>query len=417
MKKFALFLICSLFASGMAVAQKGVVDAAEKEIKGFTPNFVNARNNLKPALTNPETKDDARTWFIAGKTEFGYYDQLLGKKQLKQPVNDIEMGNALLDGYNYFMTALPLDSVKEKDKNGNVKLEKDGRPKVKTKYSKDIIGLIAGHFNDFTNVASSFYDAKEYNKAYDAWEIFTTLPKNNMLGKLTPEVADTIIGQIQFFQGIAAWQGGDLKKAVNAFAKARKSGYVKKEAFDYALSFYAGLGDNDGIIAVAKEAFPIFGSEDPQYISIMINDMINNQKFDEATALLDKAIEANPNNAEFYDVKGTLYENKGDMDSAIKFFKQAIEINPEYSKAQFNVGRYYYNLAVKKNEALDKNLSAQAFQKVFENELKPLYLQALPHIEKAYKLDSENSEIKHALRNLYYLLGDEQKLNEIEKGY
>lgn len=415
MKKLSLFLTCALLASSGAFAQKNVVESVGKKISDYNADFKAARTELQPALTNSETKDQAQTWFVAGKTEFGQYDQLLGKKQLKQAVDNIEMGNALMNGYNYFVKALKLDSVPEMDKNGTPKLDKNGNKKYKTKYSKDIINAISGHFNDFSNVASDYYDKKEFKKAYEAWNVFTSLPKNGMLGKNAPVVPDSVIGQVQFFQGIAAWQGGDNKIAVESFNKAKKNGYTKKEVYDYALSNYVALNDNDGIVATAKEAFPLYGTQDSQYISILINDFINKKQYEEAKGLLDKAIEKNPNNAEFYDVKGTLYENQNDPENALKYFMKAIELKPDYAKGQYDVGRYYYNQAVKMNEKTDKNLTASQLKRAFEANVKPLYNKALPYMKKAYELDTENKEVKHALRNIYYLLGMEAELNALEQ--
>ena len=65
MKKLGLLLVGTLLLSGNAFAQKSVVDAVNKEIGGYQPNFASAREKIKPAFTNPETKDDARTWFVA----------------------------------------------------------------------------------------------------------------------------------------------------------------------------------------------------------------------------------------------------------------------------------------------------------------------------------------------------------------
>ncbi len=412
MKKISLFLVCSLIALG-AVAQQNVVDAVNKDISGFTPDYKAAREKLKPALSNDQTKDDARTWFVAGKTEFGLYDNLLGKMQLKQDVNNIEMGNALLDGYSYFLTALPLDSVAEKQKDGSLKLDKKGNPKIKTKYSKDILNLISGHFNDFQTVGNFFYDAKNFGKAYEAWDIYTSLPKAAFLGKQAPVLPDTIVGLMNFYKGIAAWQNEEPGKAVKAFADARKMGYTKKEAFDYAMSCYVNLKDNDAIVAIATEAFPLYGSQDPQYISIMINDLINKGNYAGANELLDKAISGDPQNAEFYNVKGTLYENQKDLDNAIIQYKKAIELNPEYPKGLFDVGRYYYNIAIAKRDEINE-LKGAAYQKALNEVLNPLYRDALPYLEKAYQLDPSNVDAKNALKNIYYFLGDADKLNAIE---
>lgn len=413
MKKVSLFFVSSLLAL-TAMGQKNLVDAVSKDISGFTPDFKAAREKLKPAFTNPESEKDARTYFVAGKLEFGLYDNLLGKKQIKQEVNDQEMANALLNGYNFMMKALPLDSIVDMDKNGQPKLDKNGKTKVKTKFSKDIAGAISGHHNDFNIAGGLFYDGKDYGKAYEAWKIFSELPKAEYLGKLAPQIADTIIGQTQFYEGISAWQNKEEKKAVEAFAKARKNGYQKKEAFDYAMACYSALKDNDGIIALAKEAFPIYGNVDTQYISILINDYINKSQYKEANDLLDKAIKDNPKNAEFYNVKGSLYENQKDSETAFTYYQKAIEINPDYAKGQFDVGRYYFNKAVKMRDEINK-LKGAAYQKAITEQLNPLYKQALPYLEKAYKLDSENLDAKNALKNIYYFLGDETKLNALDK--
>ena len=36
------------------------------------------------------------------------------------------------------------------------------------------------------------------------------------------------------------------------------------------------------------------------------------------------------------------------------------------------------------------------------------------NLEKAYELDNTNQDVKNALRNIYYMLGNEYKLNAIE---
>lgn len=416
MKKLGLLLVGTLLLSGNAFAQKSVVDAVNKEIGGYQPNFASAREKIKPAFTNPETKDDARTWYVAGKTEFGAYDNLLGKLQLRQEVNKLDMANAMLDGYKYFMTALPLDSVVELNKDGSPKLDKKGNKKIKTKYSKDIVSLIVGHHNDFNVAGSYFYDAKEYGKAYEAWGVYCDFAESPMAKANKLVVADTIVGETRFYQAIAAWQGENFKAAIEAFAKARAKGYVKKEAFDYAMACAASDQNNEAIIAIAREAYPLYGKQDTQYISIMINDLINNSKFAEATALLDEAIAANPTNAEFYDVKGSLFENQGEPDKALEFFLKSIELNPDYAKGHFDVGRYYYNKALEARKKAN-DLKGNEYQNAIEDNVKPLYLQALPHLEKAYEKADDiadfKNDVRHALQNIYYFLGDEDKLNSL----
>ena len=417
MKKLILILSCAILSTSAVFAQKSALSQAKKDINGtLPPNYKSARNAINGALTNAETKDNVETWYLAGKIEYTAYDQMLGENQIKPGASsDIDMANAIYNGNKYFEKALPLDSVLEVDnKTGQPKLDKAGNKKYKTKYSKEIKALLYGHLNDLSVAGSTFYDEKDYAKSQELWKKFVDLSIEGKGVKDVIQIPDSIIGQLSHYRGVAGYMNQNYADAIEAFELARKYDYDVKDTYDYALVCYSNLQDNDGIIKTAKLAFPKFGKEDSQYVSILINDYINNDKLDEAITMLDEAIAANPDKAEFYDVKGTICEQRNDMDNAIANFKKSIEIDPTYAKGQFNVGRYYYNIAVKKNDEAASDLTTRQLKEYFENEVKPYYEQALPYMEKAYLYDSENGDIKHALTNLYYQLGDEQKLKEIE---
>jgi hypothetical protein len=44
----------------------------------------------------------------------------------------------------------------------------------------------------------------------------------------------------------------------------------------------------------------------------------------------------------------------------------------------------------------------------------PIYREALPYLEKSYELNPNNEELVNALRDIYYKLGEAQKLQAIE---
>ena len=72
MKKTTLTVVL-LLSIICAFGQKKAVNRAFSEAKMEKPNFQEARDNIKGALTNPETKDDAKTWYktlILKKTMF-----------------------------------------------------------------------------------------------------------------------------------------------------------------------------------------------------------------------------------------------------------------------------------------------------------------------------------------------------------
>ena len=90
--------------------------------------------------------------------------------QLGKDADKELMATSLMTAFNDFKVALPLDSVKQTNKDGSFKLDKKtGLPKIKTEYSKDIAGILVGHHVDFNRVGSDLYNLKKYKEAYDAW--------------------------------------------------------------------------------------------------------------------------------------------------------------------------------------------------------------------------------------------------------
>ena len=189
MKKLCILAVGLLSVTAVS-AQKNLVNEVEGKSKGFNADFEAARKELAPALTNPESKEDARTWFVAGNIEFGdYMNQKLQKAAANiDKYNDVKMSVALINGYNNFMTAFPLDTVPEIDKKtGQPKLQKDGSVKVKTKYSKDMVKKILEFQDDFASAGEVLYYAKDFKNAYNAWDIYVGLPNNKSLGNKAPK--------------------------------------------------------------------------------------------------------------------------------------------------------------------------------------------------------------------------------------
>ena len=416
MKRKSILTLCAIVSLG-AFAQQTIVKDVEKAIGGLNPDLnalVAAANNIKPALTNDETKGDAKTWYVAGKANFAIYDKQQTAMMMKQPIDTVLMGNSMVEGYKYFMTVLPLDSVKQLEKDGSYKLEKDGSVKVKTKYSKEIVNTLVTRHEDFNRAGGLLYDAKHFAEAAEAWGIYANLPYSGLADRSKFVVADTILGLTAYYQGIALWQAGNPKDAVGAFANARKLGYKHKEAYDYALNCAAQAQDNAAIVAIAEEALQVFGGKDIQYMNILINDKLNREEFDSAENLINSALQIDANNAELLNLKGLIVENKGDEDAALVEFKKAIEIDNTLAQGYFNAGRIIMKKVVAQQKAME-TMNRSDYAKAKEEVLIPLLKEALPYMERAYQLDDSNANAKRILSNIYYQLGDEEALQALDK--
>ncbi len=401
MKKIILLglgLTCGL----SAIAQLTVVKDAEKAMKAKQP-MAKVVEIITPAFTNPETQGEANTWYIPGKAAFNEYDNLLGLETFgKLPEGgDLTMGKNLIEGFGYMMKALPLDSVT------------DAKGKIKTKYSKDIISTLVGHYNDFNNKAIKLYELQDYDGAYKSWGIYLDMSADPVKFKGINVPGDTLLSEIAYNQALAAYQNKDLQSSLASFTRSIDLGYTKKHIFDYALSVANELADSAMMVKIAKQALPLYGSEDPTYIRFIINDFI--VKKDNANALkaIEEAIVTDPNNAEYYVIKGVIYDTQDMRTEAKAAYTEALGVNPDNASANYYFGRALYNDAY---DAQDKGPSdVSQMDAYFNNNVRPLLVESATYLEKANELDPDNPDPLKLLENVYYSLNDEAKLSDVQK--
>ena len=108
MKK-VLFTLALCVAATASFAQKKAVSEAQSIAKGQNPDFSEARTLIKGALENAETKDDAKTWFVAGQIEDQQFSNERTKQVLGQQPNEPVMYDALYAILPYFEKAVVLD--------------------------------------------------------------------------------------------------------------------------------------------------------------------------------------------------------------------------------------------------------------------------------------------------------------------
>jgi tetratricopeptide (TPR) repeat protein len=78
-----------------------------------------------------------------------------------------------------------------------------------------------------------------------------------------------------------------------------------------------------------------------RFVSSMINDFAG--RYDQARADLQRAIEIEPINGDFWRQLGTVYEHNNQLNEAVVAFQQAIELQPNYYKNYGALANFYYN--------------------------------------------------------------------------
>ena len=393
MKKIT-FLGISLTCALTAFGQMQVVKDAERAMKSAPEKYPQNIEALKPAMTNPETAEQAYTWFVAGKGAFDFFDKEVDKKAL---------GHSLIDGYGYFQKALPLDTVV------------DAKGKTKTKYSKDMVKMIVGHYNDFSNAALYLWEVEDYAGAVEAWDLFVENRNNPVLVKNGLKAQpDSIYGEILFNMGIGNSLLQNNEGALKNFKDAISMGYTKKNAFDYAISAASSMNNAAEMAAIAEQAYPIYGAEDSRYIGYIINNYLDKKDFAVADAMIDKYLAADPDNAQLYFVKGVVLETENKNAEAKEAYKKAVELDPKNANALFRIGYTLYQEACAIDEQEGGGLNNEEYKKLRETRIDPLFREASKYIEESYKLDDQNSDARSVLRSIYYNLNDEENLKRVE---
>lgn len=396
MKKIILFSAIAMTAL-VASAQETVVKDAEKAMKSGK-SFEEVSALIQPATQDASTSGLAITYYIPGKTAFKDYDDMLGKRQFgmykqddpKTPEVFHTMAKDLIGGYDYFIKALSLDTVV------------DAKGKTKTKYSKEIVGLLKGHYPDYSTAGLDCWNVKDFENAYRAWEIYLEIPNIPALAKDLKVPADSVLAEVMYNQAIAAWQMNDFAKATQAFKRAAENGYSKDQLFQYGAAVASAAKDLDGLKYFAMKGSELYPEND-EYINLLINYYLGAEKYDEALTFISEAIQKRPENAQYHALQGIIYDNKNNLEEAMKCYEKALQLNPENP-----IANLYYGLAQNtKAGALGDSYNGNNYDNYKQTTLVPILKDAAAHLEKAYELDKNiRSEALKVLELVYYNLDD-----------
>ena len=365
-----LFGAAIMFAFGASAQMSLVKDLAKKAASENPMELANVLMQIQPALENAESAGDVLTWYTAGKAAFGLYDQLYKLKLLGQPVEDEMMNEALSAGFEFYQQALPLDSIVEVDKKtGAPKLNSDGTKKVKTKYSKEIIGALTSHMGDIANAGNVYLQNSDWANAATAFGNYADLARSAFAIANGVAAPDSTLSQVRFFQGYSQYQIQDFVNAYDSFTKARKLGYTDNNIVEFQTSSLAN----------------------------MVQGMLDNNEFEKANDFIDNALKGDPMNGTLHDIKGFTTELQQGVDAALPFYRKAAEVDPTYANAFFDVGRCLYLQAQK---IIDDNPNAT--NKELVPKIKPIYDEAIPFLEKAIKLNPDESKAKNVLDDILY---------------
>ena len=404
MKRVLLTIALCVAASSVSFAQKKAVKEARSIAKSSNADFNEARTLIKGALENAETKDQAETWYVAGFIENQQYDAERTKQILGQQPNEPVMYDALFSILPYFEKAYELDQ------------QPNEKGKVKPKYTKDIKSILSANHIGLFNGGAYYFDQKDYKKAYEFLNQYLDITELPMFEGTQTATKDSTFMTVQFYAAVAATQIGDSKIAISALERAKDTPYRQYDVYQYLCYEYEQAKDTVNLEKTLMEGSQVF-PDSTYYLNSLINLYVATNRNDQALESLNTAIAKAANDTELenlYSVMGYVYERGlEDYANAEKYYKMALEKNPESTEANSNLGRVYYNQGVNKQGEANMINDSKQYQEEL-NKAKDLFKQALPYYEKAHKANPSEMQYMIALRGIYYNLNMGPELEAIE---
>ena len=399
--KQVLLIIGLCLATIATFAQKASVTGAERIAKNARGDFNEARNLIKGAMTHAETKDDPKTWFIAGQIEDAQFNAENTKQILGQKPNEPVMYEALGNALPYYIKAYELDQ------------RPDDKGKIKPKYDKNIKGILGANHIYYINGGGYWLNERDYQKSFDFFEQYIDIANLPFMAGTKTAVRDSNYMMVQYYAGMVSTQLGNPDLAIKTLNRAKEPPYNLNDVLQWLYGEYEQLRDTVNIEKTLEEGYTFF-PDSSFYLFSLINVYISSDRNQKAVDMLDIAIAKNPSNSQLYQALGSVYDRGfEDNNKAEENYKKALELDPENAGNQFNLGRIYYNQGVVKlnevNLITDANLYNQERAAV-----KAFFQKALPYFEKAHQLMPEEAEYMVGLRGIYYNLDMDKEFNEID---
>jgi len=443
MKKISILTLALIPVFG--IAQKSKVQTAwrslndyETTVKDGKPDLVylnKAKEAIDLALASEETKNQAKTHAYKARISYAFYQYNLAQelKKLEATTPDkneramLAYGNTSLTDFE--SAAEELNKIQELDPK-YMETIKEGLTKGTAMLGEDDVKLVGVAMQlkmESGNIASGKYKAKKYDEAADYFY------KTGFMNTLLYKVKDTA----NFYNAaVSAGKAKNTAKIIEYNKKMIDGKIASPYNYESMFSAYIVKGDSAAALDILKKGRAAFPT-DMGLLNQETNQFLAKGKQQEALANLKAASEKDPNNALFFLVAGNIYDNMAnpkdkttgkDLDKPADFeelfknaetnYTKAIELKPAadlFYNSLFNLGAMYNNYGGYLQTKASNLTIAEAAKKGKEMEAKSqeYYKKAIPHLEQALTVKSDDKATMSALRKLYLMTGNQAKATEM----
>jgi tetratricopeptide (TPR) repeat protein len=419
MKKLAILMMLMICSNSFT--QKKELRQINKLI---SESFFNeAESSLEAISSIVEVSDDkikAQYYFYLAKVsnELEKFNDAITAYESLKSINDSAYSTIIKTEFDFLYSQIEtsiINSAVEDNRNSNYSVASDKlimAYRMNEEKNKDYLYYAAG----------SAVNSKEYDKALD---YYVELKENNYTGVIDEYyITNNETGEEEKVSETEFNLLKNSKDYSNPRVGQTESRYpeiVKNIAL-----IYVQQGKNDVAIEAIQEARSI----QPDDTSLILNEAdlyirISNNSDDESERdlyrkkfkeLMELAITKDPENGILYYNLGVISSEQGENDSALEYYKKAIEFKADYVDAYLNLVAVILDgeqsIVYEMN-----NLGTSKKDNIRYDELKVerenLYKECIPFLEKLIEVSPTNIDALNTLKNIYGVLGENEKFKDI----
>jgi len=388
-----VFLLAFLAASIGAMAQPSKVETVRMILEDPDPNAVKDLRECKrlidESLEHPKTANSAKMWIYRAAVYF-------------------EIANI-----NNDLTKETPDAIKTSAE----ALFKSFETDVKKQWSDQMDLYLPNIAKLLFNTAVYEYQQNNFDKALNYYQMTLNLIPLDKKGDLkTNNINEDLIYQYSYY---AAMAKGDKTQTKNFINKLIERKFNDPKIYSALAKVYLEEKDTTNALStllVGRERF----ASDVDLMNMELDIYLKQGKTDVLLKKLSDAIESDDQNKIYYFARAATYEKMEKADLAEKDYAKAVEIDPEYYDANFNLGVLQVNKARPIIEKLQKTY-VKAEQDKLEAQIKEVYTKALVYFEKCMEIGvpddnkKEKFELISSMQRLYKNVGNTAKEAEFKK--
>lgn len=369
MKYIILFLVL-LLSLGKNYSQVIKADDLLNSLK--SGDAVKAKELADKAILQNSASSDPAIWFYRGQIYLAIFGSPYESIQKLSP-------DALEQSYIAFQKTLQLDKTKN--------------------FHKETIEAMQSIASQFNYEGANLFNQKKYNKALEYFENAIAINKMPAINKF-----DTIV---YYNTALAAEKVGNINKSIQYYELLKQSKFGGSNIYIELGKLYCSHENESKGIQTFKEGISLFPNESNKFYNEIINYYLQKNNNSEVLKYVDEALKTDTKNPSLYFIKGSILEQNGKEADAENLYKKALEINPIYQDALYNLGVMYYNRAT--------TMIKKAMNKTDQNKAVEMYGKAQKYLETYNNNYTREELILKMLKTIYTLTNQNDKLNQVNE--